>query len=49
MGNISVRLLEPGYLDEDYPITTVFENERFSSVFFFANGSIRFMNVRTVS
>jgi len=32
---VTVRLLEPGHLDEDYPITTLFENEEFSS--FFAN------------
>ena len=34
-----MRLLEPGHLEEDYPITTVFENKRFSSLF--ANGSIK--------
>ena len=28
-----MRLLEPGHLDEDYPIKTVFENKRFSSIF----------------
>ena len=28
---ITVRLLEPGHLEEDYPITTVFENKRFST------------------
>ena len=30
---ITVRLLEPGHLEEDYPITTVFENKRFSTFF----------------
>ena len=31
--DITVRLLEPGHLEEDYPITitTFFENKRFSS------------------
>ena len=28
-----MRLLEPGHLDEDYPIKTVFESKRFSSIF----------------
>ena len=30
---VTVRLLEPGYFAEDYPITTFFENKRFSSFF----------------
>ena len=30
---ITVRLLEPRHLAEDYPITTFFENKRFSSVY----------------
>ena len=31
--DITVRLLEPGHLEEDYPITitTFFKNKRFSS------------------
>ena len=33
---LMVQLLEPGHLEKDYPITTVFENKRFSS--FLANG-----------
>ena len=37
---ITVRLLEPGHLEEDYPITTVFENGSFSSSF--AKGPIKF-------
>ena len=28
---ITVRLLEQVHLEEDYPITTVFENKRFST------------------
>ena len=32
INNITVRLLEPCQL-EDYPITTLFENNRFSSFF----------------
>ena len=39
---LTVRLLESGHLEEDYPITTLFENKRFSS--FFANGPIIFVN-----
>ena len=30
---ITVRLLEPGHLEEDYSITTGFENRSFSSSF----------------
>ena len=44
---ITVRLLEPGHLEEHYPITTVLENTRFSS--FFANGPTTYMNLRAVS
>ena len=44
---VTVRLLEPGHLEEDYPITTVFEKKRFSS--FFANEPITLMNLRAVS
>ena len=33
MSLITVRLLEPGHLGEDYPITTFFENKIFSSFF----------------
>ena len=35
------------HLEEDYPITTVFENNRFSS--FFANAPITFKKMRAVS
>ena len=44
---LTVRLLESGHLEEDYPIRTFFENKRFSS--FFANGPVIFMNLRAVS
>ena len=37
---ITVWLLEPGHLEEEYPITTFFENKRFSSIF--ANGPRKF-------
>ena len=30
---VTVRLLEPGHLDEEYPITTLFESKGFSSFF----------------
>ena len=30
---LTVPLLESGQLEDDYPITTVFENKRFSSFF----------------
>ena len=43
----TVLLLEPAYLEDDYPFTTVFENKRFSS--FLANRPITFMNLRSVS
>ena len=36
---VTVRLLEPGHLDEDYPISTLFENKGFSS--FFTNRPIK--------
>ena len=39
---LTVRLLEPGHW-EDCPITTLFENKRFSS--FFVNGPITFINL----
>ena len=46
--SLTVRLSEPGHLKEDYPITTFFENKRFSG-FFFANGPIKFkVNYATV-
>ena len=32
-----VRLLEPGYLEEDYTITTFFENKKFSRFFLQTN------------
>ena len=31
--SFTMRLFEPGHLKEDYPITTLFENKRFSGVF----------------
>ena len=34
-GDITVRLVEPGYLEEDYPITTFFLKAIDSQVFFF--------------
>ena len=37
-----MRLLELGHLEKDYPITTFFENKRFSR--FFANKPIKVMN-----
>ena len=37
MLSLTVRQLEPGHLKEDYPITTLFENKRFSR--FFLNGT----------
>ena len=38
---VTVRLHEPRHLEEDYPITRVFfENKRFPS--FFASGPIKF-------
>ena len=40
METITVRLQEPGHLEEDYEITTFFENKGFSS--FFVNGPIKF-------
>ena len=43
-----VRLLEPGYLEEDYTITTFFENKKFSR-FFFANEPKTFIIFRGVS
>ena len=33
-----MRLLEPGQLEQDYAITTCFENKRFSVFFFFFFG-----------
>ena len=42
-----MRLLEPGQVEEDYPVTTFFENKGFS--IFFANGPIIFINLRAVS
>ena len=39
---VTVRLLEPGHLEEDCPITTISENKRFSSYFFLANGPRKF-------
>ena len=45
---LTMRLLEPGYLEEDCPESTmIFENKRFTS--FFANEPITFMNMRAVS
>ena len=38
--NIPVWLLEPGHLEEDYPVTTFLGNKSFSS--FFAKGPIKF-------
>ena len=45
--SISVRLLEPGHLEEDYPITTFFENKRFSR--FFPKGPITLKILRAAS
>ena len=42
-----VRLLEPGHLEEDYPITRVSEHQRFSISF--ANRPITFIILTTVS
>ena len=39
--------LEPWHLEEDYKLTTFFENKRILS--FFANGQITFINLRAVS
>ena len=33
----TVRLLEPGHLEEDYTITTFFENKKFSRFFLQTN------------
>ena len=45
----AVRLLEPGLLEEDCPITMCTENKRFSSSFFFVIGPIKFkVNYATV-
>ena len=35
-------LMETEYSKKDYPITTIFENKKFSSFFFFANRPIKF-------
>ena len=45
--SISVRVLEPGHLKEDYPITTFFENKRFSR--FFPKGPITLKILRAAS
>ena len=45
--SITVQLLDPRHLEEDYPIRTVSENKRLLSVF--ANGPIIFVNLRAVS
>ena len=45
--HFTVRLLELGHLEEDYPITRVSEHKRFSSSF--ANRPITFINLRAVS
>ena len=45
---VTVWLLKPGDLEEDYPITTFFDNKRFSS-FVFANRPITFINLKAVS
>ena len=37
-GDITVRLVEPGHLEEDYPVTTFFLKAIDSQVFFFADG-----------
>ena len=37
---VTVRLLAPGHLEKNYPITSFFENKRFSS--FFAKGPVKF-------
>ena len=44
---LTVRLLESGHLEEDYPITTFFENKRFLR--FFANRPIAFTNLSALS
>ena len=45
--SISVRPLEPGHLEEDYPITTFFKNKRVSR--FFANGPITLKILKAAS
>ena len=45
---IKAGLRQPGHLEEDQPITTFFENNRFSS-FFLASGPTTFVNLRAVS
>ena len=39
---VTVRLLKPGPLVEDYPITAFFESKILNFFFFFANGLIKF-------
>ena len=46
-GLLTERLLEPGHVEEDYPITMFFENKGFS--IFFANRPMIFINLRAVS
>ena len=46
-GLLTERLLEPGHVEEDYPITTFFENKGFSICF--ANRPMIFINLRAVS
>ena len=41
VNGLTVRTLKPGHLQEDWPITTLAENKRFS-LFFFANEPITF-------
>ena len=45
--SISVRLLEQRHLEKDYPITTFFENKRFSR--FFVNRPITLKILRATS
>ena len=45
---LQVRLLGPGHLEEDYPITTFFRKQNILK-FFFHKGSISFMNLMAVS
>ena len=44
---VTVPLLETGHLEEDYPITTFFENKRFLR--FFTNRPLAFMNLSALS
>ena len=45
---LQVRLLGPGHLEEDYPITTFFPKQKILK-FLFCNEPITFMNLMAVS